>query len=517
LFDFNDLECYDPDGNYYGDGDINGNYTNVRMLADDLSYNSDSTNTSWESGRGNWAIEWQNSHTQNVDWYSCSAAHSRPLNGNLKAYAAWWLWARLAGWSPGASLYISSTTSLTQTNLDDATLTIELTNESFLDNSLSTSNFQLNNAPAGTTIESVQYTNDHQAILDLAFDGTDFDNDINNFSITIFAVELIGDENLTSNYLTIDAIDEGAPSVEINSSSALSETNLDDAVITLDLTNETFVDNSLAPSNFQLNNEPNGTTIESIQYVNEQQAIINLTYDATDFDDDITNFNITVMATELSGTENLTSNNLFIDAIDEEGPTANLSSDTELKENSLDGSVVKIVLSNATFNSNCNVCDNYELCNVPAGVGIKNIEQESDTEIDVILSFNGTDFDEDSINFCVRIDAGALEGRSDLLTNKLTIYADLESSISNFKDNNELKVYPNPLKEFVTLEFNSTSQNKLRLEIIDLAGKKLLSKEYDGRFFIHGATLDLRQLKKGNYYLVVDQGVKKTVTPLIKE
>ena len=50
----------------------------------------------------NWATAWQNSHTENVDWYNCSPAHSQALNGNLKAYAAWWLWARLAGW-PGLS------------------------------------------------------------------------------------------------------------------------------------------------------------------------------------------------------------------------------------------------------------------------------------------------------------------------------------------------------------------------------------------------------------------------------
>ncbi|MBW2593876.1 MAG: PKD domain-containing protein, partial [Deltaproteobacteria bacterium] len=49
---------------------------------------------------GNWATEWQSSHTQNVDWYTCTSAHSEPLNANRKAYAAWWLWARLAGWNP---------------------------------------------------------------------------------------------------------------------------------------------------------------------------------------------------------------------------------------------------------------------------------------------------------------------------------------------------------------------------------------------------------------------------------
>ena len=79
LYDFYDIECYDPDNNYFGDKNVN----------DDCSYTG-----------GNWAIEWQNTHTEGVDWYNCSAAHTQPLNANQKAYTAWWLWARLAGWDP---------------------------------------------------------------------------------------------------------------------------------------------------------------------------------------------------------------------------------------------------------------------------------------------------------------------------------------------------------------------------------------------------------------------------------
>ncbi|MFA5367502.1 MAG: hypothetical protein WC333_06455 [Dehalococcoidia bacterium] len=81
LYDFEDIESYDPDGNYFGDKYVN----------DNCDYDG-----------GNWAVEWQDSHTEGVDWYDCSSAHSQPLNANLKAYAAWWLWARLAGW-PGNS------------------------------------------------------------------------------------------------------------------------------------------------------------------------------------------------------------------------------------------------------------------------------------------------------------------------------------------------------------------------------------------------------------------------------
>jgi hypothetical protein len=81
LYDFADIETYNPDEVYYGDKRPNDNCDYV-----------DGGQTK------NWAIDWQNSHVLGVDWFNCSAAHTRPLNANLKAYAAWWLWARLAGW-----------------------------------------------------------------------------------------------------------------------------------------------------------------------------------------------------------------------------------------------------------------------------------------------------------------------------------------------------------------------------------------------------------------------------------
>jgi hypothetical protein len=84
LFDFADIECYDPDGNYYGDKNPN----------DACNYDSD------ENGSldANWAINWQNTHPESVDWYQCSSAHSQPLNANQKAYAAWWLWSTISSW-----------------------------------------------------------------------------------------------------------------------------------------------------------------------------------------------------------------------------------------------------------------------------------------------------------------------------------------------------------------------------------------------------------------------------------
>ncbi len=79
LYDFADIESYDPDGNYYLDKGAN----------DNCDYRAKS------GKKKNWARDWQKSHTKNKDWFECKAAHSQPLNANLKAYACWWLWAKL--------------------------------------------------------------------------------------------------------------------------------------------------------------------------------------------------------------------------------------------------------------------------------------------------------------------------------------------------------------------------------------------------------------------------------------
>lgn len=82
LYDFADIESYNPDGTYF------------EFPNDNCDYYESATGPRL----GNWATEWQDAHTEGVDWYQCGSAHSEPLNANQKAYAAWWLWARLSGW-----------------------------------------------------------------------------------------------------------------------------------------------------------------------------------------------------------------------------------------------------------------------------------------------------------------------------------------------------------------------------------------------------------------------------------
>lgn len=89
LFDFADIESYDPDGNYFLD----------RGATDSCNYNG-----------GNWADEWCTAHPGECS--SCSCAHSHCLNCRLKGNAFWWMMARFAGWNP-SPLPATPTLSLT--------------------------------------------------------------------------------------------------------------------------------------------------------------------------------------------------------------------------------------------------------------------------------------------------------------------------------------------------------------------------------------------------------------------
>lgn len=83
LFDFADIESYDPDGQ-----------TNYMKL-----FARDSCDYGRGASKGNWADEWLQKNPSHKFAIPSEAAHSRPLNGAMKASAFWWLLARQSGWA----------------------------------------------------------------------------------------------------------------------------------------------------------------------------------------------------------------------------------------------------------------------------------------------------------------------------------------------------------------------------------------------------------------------------------
>ncbi len=232
---------------------------------------------------------------------------------------------------------------MTEENLDARSLTLTLADTAFIDSTLLTSNFTLNNAPTGTTVESVTHNTSTNATVALAFTGADFDVDVTTFSVTTLTAELTGGSDVASNTLSITATVETSAIV---ADQAMTEENLDARSLTLTLTGATFADATLATGNFTLNNAPTGATVESVTHNSSTNATVALAFTGADFDADVTTFSVTVAAVELTNGGAITTSTLTITATVE---TVGLVADQPLTEENLDARSLTLTLSNATF------------------------------------------------------------------------------------------------------------------------------------------------------------------------
>lgn len=212
----------------------------------------------------------------------------------------------------------SSPSPLLETNLNGATITINLSDEKFKNN-CGIEHFVLNNAPTGLSVIDYSRADGDKSTgyLTLAFDGTDFDNDITNFSITVLGSGHSGGADVTSNDMTITAAIEG--SVSLTASTIpydLYEVSLDGSVVKLTLSQDAF-NTTLSTSDLDLNNAPSGLNISNVTRINDTEAHVTLDFNGTDFDADINDFNITVYQSGLRTAQTSTSNDIWITAIAE--------------------------------------------------------------------------------------------------------------------------------------------------------------------------------------------------------
>jgi hypothetical protein len=149
LYDFADIESYDPDDNYFLDD----------FCDDGCNYlvNGDRT--------GNWAEEWvvgkvkmdgeddvAHNEPNGGQWFQSSAEHSHALNANMKAYAAWYMFARMAGWKKlVTSIEIQAAGGSTEISVHQGTLQMSA-NVSPEDASDTTITWSVNNGTGQATI-----------------------------------------------------------------------------------------------------------------------------------------------------------------------------------------------------------------------------------------------------------------------------------------------------------------------------------------------------------------------------
>jgi hypothetical protein len=121
---------------------------------------------------------------------------------------------------------ISVSAELSEGSLNGKEIIVNLTGDTFNDSTMDETNFILGNAPTGLTVGSVNYNSDTQCTITLAFDGTDFDSNISNLTLTVKGAELTSGSDLaaannlliTANQeptdinLSSDTIDENNPS-----------------------------------------------------------------------------------------------------------------------------------------------------------------------------------------------------------------------------------------------------------------------------------------------------------------
>ena len=264
----------------------------------------------------------------------------------------------------------------TEENLDGSTLVMTIT-DAVWSTSLAVADFSLSAAPAGVSIMSVERNTDTTATLTLAFDGTDFDNDMA-IGVTVLATAHSGTADLVSRLITITANQEasGEPSI----------TGIPQVGVTLTATIGGITDgNGLNTANYawQWQVSTDRITWTDIEGANTEN-LIPLPEHQGQFLRVVVSF-----ADDAGFMESRTS----VSVGPVLGPPSVLVTvSATLTEINLDGSTLVMTITDAVWNTPLAVAD-FSLVAAPAGVSIMGVERNTDTTATLTLAFDGTDFD----------------------------------------------------------------------------------------------------------------------------
>jgi len=308
------------------------------------------------------------------------------------------------------SVVASTITPLTETILNGSVATLTLNGGIYESQHTVGNNVTVSGIPGATVnIHTVKRLSETQVNVELIFDGTDFDTDaVLIFTVGANAIVGYNGTALTAQ-LPVSAVVEANPRVTAFAPQALTETTLNQSIVTLTLSSGVYTQSSAdIRSAVQVSGIPGVTVRQSdVTRLSDTKTTIKLTFNGTDFDTDaILTFTLGADAiTNYDGTAIITA--ILVTAVVEERPTITAYAPQPLTEATLNGSIIRLTLNNGTYIRSNFDLDNAVTVSGIAGVniGIFGVERVSDTVIIFELEFGGNFNTNATLTFTVAADA----------------------------------------------------------------------------------------------------------------
>lgn len=382
-------------------------------------------------------------------------------NGGLN-YIAEFTWEELPVLTASTQLELNSS------NLNGMDIDLNLVNDTFIDDSPDLNSYSLNNAPSGLSISNVVYFSPGHVRVILAYNGGIIPVQIDNFSVSVAGTEFTGGNPLQSSEITIyaDYITEGiylskismwegsgsdvwydevdfnghdfgifnsSMSLYFKSGQVFSWKNFEGDIVSAKMNYRIYKEGE-TPGTFVQQDLPFYS--EWVSGANTDQLWWNDSPDETD---------INLLEGALPGTYYI---EVYFEAENETGyiyyrnnegtnyiasftytddPVLTASPASAITEENLNGMVITLNLNGNTFTDAILDEANFSLNFAPAGAGIAGVDYVGTTQATVTLSFDGTDFDSDYVDFSISVDAAELSPAIDMTSNTMVITAIDES------------------------------------------------------------------------------------------
>ena len=360
------------------------------------------------------------------------------------------------------SILASTNAPLTETTLDDSIVTLTLSGGNYARSSFDIEQAVTIDGIQGVTVYDVDRISNTKITVELTFNG-DFDAD----AILTFTVGPNAIANYNGPAFTAQvSVSGGQESILASTDAPLTETTLDDSVVTLTLTGRNYARSSFDIERAVTIDGIDGATIYDVDRISNTKITVELTFNG-DFDTDailtftvgpnaIANYNGPAFTAQVSvsgGQESILA-----------------STDAPLTEATLDESVVTLTLTGRKY-----ARSTFDIRGAVSVSGIDGVtipwhepDKKSDTEITVELEFDGNINADSTLTFT--IGAGAIAGyNGPALTAQITVTADRENAL--------LANFPNPFNPETWIPYQLAKPTEVTITIYAVNGQAVRTLE----------------------------------------